>query len=190
MDHAPIRRALELALDRLEPASAGTEFRLVGTAASFLHGVQLPVGDVDILLRDRPAVDLFSRALSAFPVLTAPSWMEQAKQYYASHNVDGVDVALSTVEWETNSDAIECLGVGPWEHFSPLPCGSRVMPTVALELRLVTDVMRDRPDRYRPTAAFLRDRGCDIELVRKGFGARRIPAEREREVLGILGYVG
>jgi hypothetical protein len=186
LDHEPVRRALSLTLDRIVPVARDIDFRLGGTAAALLHGVQLPVGDVDILVKDRSTVDLFSRALSDFPAINAPVLLEEAKQYFANHNVEGVDVGFSTVEWETDSEALECIGSGPWEHFSLLPCGEHIVPTVALELRLVSDVTRNRPDRYRPIAEFLGAHSYDLDLVLRGFTARRIPPERQREVLSAL----
>jgi hypothetical protein len=41
-------------------AAATVPYRLVGTAAALLQGVDLPVADVDVLLTDRAGVDAFA----------------------------------------------------------------------------------------------------------------------------------
>ncbi len=80
-----------------------------------------------------------------------------------------------TVEWPTDSDAMECFGRGPWVHFDLVSCGSHRVPNAATELRLITELTRRRPERYQPIVAYLRERGCDMELVRRGMVDRRIP---------------
>jgi hypothetical protein len=38
------------------PSCAGIDYRLVGTGAAMLHGVDLPVGDLDLLFLERAGV--------------------------------------------------------------------------------------------------------------------------------------
>ncbi|MBV7338206.1 hypothetical protein KFU94_60275 [Chloroflexi bacterium TSY] len=102
--------------------------------------------------------------------------------------MDDVNVGASTVEWNAVSDGIECLGEGPWAHFSALPLGEHLVPTVALELRLVTELFRSRPDRYRPLIKYMRIRPCDIALLLRGMDERKIPKEKQEEVIGQLTY--
>jgi hypothetical protein len=58
-----------MVLDHAMPACAQIEYRLVGTGAALLHGVQLPAGDIDILVKEREDVDAFGSALSSFKCL-------------------------------------------------------------------------------------------------------------------------
>jgi hypothetical protein len=68
-----------------------------------------------------------------------------------------------------------------------LPCGPYQVPTVNLELRLITEVYRNRPDRIRPLTAHLRAHGNDLDLVRRGLGVGRLPQETVEDVLRRLG---
>ncbi len=186
LDLGKLRQVLTAVLDRAMPACAAVDYRLVGTGASLLQGVALPARDVDLLVKERAGVDAFSAVLSAFKCLTPPAWLDDARQYFAEYEVDGVAVGISTVEWETDSDGIECLGRGPWEHYVIVQCGVHAVPTVALELRLVSELARDRPDRYEPLIEFMRARGCDIELVRRGMQARNLPGAMQKRVIARL----
>jgi hypothetical protein len=153
-----------------------------------LHGVDLPVGDLDILLLERTGVDAFAAALAPFDCLEPAAWLPEARQYYANYAVNGVEVGLSTVEVKTESDAIETYGPGPWQkHYSLLHCGPYQVPTVDLELRLITELYRDRPDRYTPLIGHLREHGCDLDLVRRGLSGARLPQEKVERVLRELG---
>jgi hypothetical protein len=46
---------------------------------------------------------------------------------------------------------------------------------VSLELRLTTEFLRDRPDRYRPLLAHLAANGCDRELLEQSLTVRNVP---------------
>jgi hypothetical protein len=112
-----LEETLITVLDHSMPACAQIEYRLVGTGAALLQDVPLPTGDVDILVKERASVDAFGSTLASFRCLVSPVWMPEARQYYAEYEVNGVGVGFSTVEVETESDGIECLGRGPWEHY-------------------------------------------------------------------------
>lgn len=183
---ARLREALVTVLDEL-PGTVRTEYRLVGTAASLLHGVQLPAADVDLLVRTRAVVDAFAAALSSLPCLDAPSWLPHTRQYYANYEVGGVEVGISTVEVESDLDTIETYGRGPWERFVLLPCGPHAVPAVALELRLITELYRNRPDRYRPLIEFMRGKGFDLDLIRRGMIVAGLPGSMQDEITGQLG---
>jgi hypothetical protein len=160
-------------LDHAMPAYADIQYRLVGTGAALLHGVELPAGDVDVVVKNREDVDVFGAALSPFGCLSPPTWLQVTRQYYANYEVNGVEVGFSTVEIESEADTIETFGRGPWEHFVLIPCGPYAVPTVALELRLATELLRDRPDRYRPIIRHMRANGCDSDLLRRALGCDR-----------------
>jgi hypothetical protein len=152
-----------------------------------MQGVQLPTGDIDILVKERQGVDALGSCLVDFTCLVPPAWMEGARQYYAEYEVNGVGVGISTVEFETESDALECVGRGPWEHHVPVPCGSHTIPAVALELRLVSELVRNRSDRSTPLIEHMRANGCDLDLVRRGMEARNLPQDVRQRVLEQLG---
>jgi hypothetical protein len=79
--------------------------------------------------------------------LFPPTWLADQRQYFGRYLVDGVVVELSTVEGQTDSDAIECVGRGPWEHFDLVACGPHQVPTIATELRLLSELVRQRRSR-------------------------------------------
>ena len=164
-------------MDQLGTVAAEHEYRLVGTSAALLHGVDMPAGDVDILLRQRQGIDAFSAALSSFECLKPPQLLEEDRQYIAIFAVDGIKVELSTVEWEADTDTIECFGAGPWRHCVDLPCGAYRIPTVSLELRLLTEWSRERPERFGPIAAFLRGTDFDTDLLRRGLVGQGLAAD-------------
>jgi hypothetical protein len=186
LDQARLRETLTIMLDHAMPACAQIEYRLVGTGAALLHGVRLPAGDIDILVKEREDVDAFDSALSSFNCLFAPTWLPDDDQYYANYEVNGVEVGISTVEVDTDSDVIETFGSGPWKHFSLIPCGSYAVPTVALEIRLATELYRKRSDRYNPIIQYIKVNGCDVDLLRRAMEAARQPRAVQENVLNQL----
>lgn len=185
-DLQDLRHVLREVLVRIS-AIPGFQYRLVGTSAALLQGVLLPTGDIDILVKTRQEVDAFAAACADLPCLAPPSYLVHAKQYYAAYAVDRVEVGVSTVEVTTDSDCIECLGRGPWEHWVPVECGGYIVPAVSLELRLVSELARQRPDRAQPLLEHMRRTRCDRELVRRGMVARGLSPEAVDGVLAALG---
>ena len=186
-DRSLLQKTLITVLDHILPVQPDIQYRLVGTGAALLHGVQLPAGDVDLTVKERSDVDAFGAALASFECLEPPAWLPDNHQYYANYLVNGVEVGISTVELETDSDAIETYGPGPWEcHYVLLPCGPYLVPTVALELRLITEMYRDRPERYQPIIQHLRVHGCDLDLVRRGLAIGRLSHALQQNVLSQL----
>jgi hypothetical protein len=183
LDQARLRRTLVAVLDCSMPACAGVEYRLVGTGAALLHGVELPAGDVDILVKERAGVDAFAAALASFRCVSTPAWLPHSRQYYGNYEVHGVEVGFSTVEVEADADTIETFGPGPWQHYALIPCGPHAVPTVALELRLITELYRDRADRYQPLIQYLQRHGCDSELVQRGMARVGLPQPLQESVL-------
>ncbi|MEV0144763.1 MULTISPECIES: hypothetical protein [unclassified Nonomuraea] len=177
-----ITTALDKALVALGATGTDMAYRVCGTSAALLQGVPLPVGDIDILLAGRDDVDTFAAALSSFPCRYAASWLPESSQYFTRFEVNGVDVELSTVERQVDSDAMECVGSGPWQHYVPIACGSHHVPVVRLELRLVTELLRDRADRYDPLLDHMGTHGFDADLLHRAMNAHRIPAHRRRLV--------
>jgi hypothetical protein len=175
-------------LDHILPAFDQVLYRLVGTAASVLHGVEVAMHDIDLLAKERAGVDLFGALMAPhFPCIVSPALLPGARQYFCAYAVAGTTVEMSTVEAETDSDAMECVGRGPWEHFRLLPCGIYRVPTVSLELRLVSELVRDRTDRFIPLVRYMQQHGCDLRLVERGMQARRLDPELQLEILTQLG---
>jgi hypothetical protein len=187
LDQVRLRETLIAFLDHTMPACAQIDYRLVGTGAALLHGVSLPAADVDILVRERGSVDAFGAALSSVRCLEAPAWLADTQQYYGNFEVNGVEVGISTVEVESEVDTIETFGRGPWEHFTLFPCGRYTVPTVALELRLITELFRNRPDRYQPLIQFMQAHGCDLDYVRRGMATAGLPPAMQDKVVNQLG---
>ena len=183
LDQAQVRQTITTVLRHAAPALVGVQYCLVGTAAAVLRGVPLPAGDIDLIMKERVDVDSLGAALAVFPCVTPPTLLAEARQYYAAYNVHGVQVDISTVEWETNSECIETLGVGPWKHSILIPCDSYAIPTIALELRLVSELLRDRPDRYMPLIQWMHTNGCDIDLLKCAMDGRSLPRARQIQVL-------
>lgn len=157
-------------------------YRVGGTSAALLQGVDLPVGDIDVLVARREDVDAIAAALSSFPCLYTASWIPQSAQYFARYEVNGVHLEISTVEQETDSDVMECIGRGPWQHYVLITCGSHRVPVVRLELRLATELLRDRSDRYEPLLDHMATHGFDTDLLNRAMAARDLSVERQRSI--------
>ncbi|MFB7312029.1 hypothetical protein [Streptomyces sp. NPDC056192] len=183
---AELQNVLSLLLDQIEPDALGLDYRLVGTGAALAQGVQLPVNDVDILMLRRGDVDRAAAALSEFPCRDSPVWLPDAGQYFARFEVAGIEVEISTVERSADTDTLECLGRGPWEHFVRVAMGRHLVPAVGLELRLVTELVRDRLDRYEPLMEHMRLHGADLPLLRKAMGERAVDPAWQEHILDQL----
>lgn len=178
-----LQSVLSLVLDLVDPDVFGVKYRLGGTGAAIAQGVQLPAGDVDILVARRVDVDHFAAALSRFTCLVAPVWLPDAEQYFARFEVEEIDVEVSTVERSVGADTFECIGRGPWEHYVEVRFGSHLVPVVRLELRLVSELVRDRPDRYVPLVEHMRLHGTDLQLVQKAMSDRAVDPSLQEHVL-------
>jgi hypothetical protein len=177
-----VTSALETTLTALRVVGADPMYRVGGTGAALLQGVHLPVGDVDLLVARREDVDTIAAALSSFPCLYAASWLPESSQYFTRYEVNGVHIEISTVEQETDSDGMECIGRGPWQHYVLITCGSHHVPVVRLELRLATELLRDRPDRYEPLLDHMAAHGFDADLLHRAMTARDLSVKRQRLV--------
>lgn len=183
LDQPRLRETLEKVLEHAASHFEQVNYCLVGTAAAMLHGVPLSAGDVDFLMKERTHVDAFAVALSSFPALTPPTLLEGAKQYYAAYNVNAIKVEASTVEVTTDSVYIETFGDGPWKYQTLIAVGPYRVPTVALELRLATELLRNRPDRYEPMITWMKQNGCDADLLGHAMKARRLSPEIQHSIL-------
>nr|BFE73549.1 hypothetical protein GCM10020092_068500 [Actinoplanes digitatis] len=75
------------------------------------------------------------------------------------------------------------MGSGPWRHYVDVAAAGLLVPAVRLELRLVSELVRDRPDRYRPLIAHLRRHGGDLDLLRRSLRDRGVDPALRRRVL-------
>ena len=144
VEHEKLMSVLCEVLDKAEFLMKPEGYRLVGTAAAVLQGVEVPARGINFLMRDREGVDALHLALSEYHVDVPPTHLPESSQYWASYFIDGVHVDASTVEVESDSDTVETFGRGPWHHFTPVACGTHSVPAVALELRVHTDLHRER----------------------------------------------
>jgi hypothetical protein len=180
-------RSLLPALER-----CGDDVRLVGTASSLLRGIELPAGDVDILAKDRAVVDQLAHEADDAGGMRAagPRWIDTpfGGQYIADYDVGGVLVEFSTVELSVPdpSYVAECAGDAPWLHFDTIDVEGYAVLVVASELRLLSDVIRGRADRWLPIAWFLSEHGYDERLLSAAMA--RVPSELGAEVRQALAH--
>lgn len=186
LDQSRLRHTLAIVLKHLSPTLFETDYCLVGTAAAVLHGVPLHAGDVDLVMRQREGVDAFSSALTSFPCLTPPTFIPEGKQYYTACDIHGVQVEASTVEWASESAYIETFGRGPWEQQVLIDVDGYHVPTIKLELRFVTELLRNRTDRSTPLMMWMQAHGFDIDLLRQAMAARSLPPQQQEHVLAEL----
>jgi hypothetical protein len=139
--------------------------RVVGTASSALRGIELPVADLDVLARDRGTVDELVAVSGSPPASLIDTPF--GRQYLADHLLSGVPVQFSTVESNVSGRRrlAECVGETPWRHYSLVDVAGRPVPVVASELRLASDLMRGRDDRWRPIAAHMLVNGFDVDVL-------------------------
>ena len=183
LTRAEVARTLGRVLEAWQPAFP---YRLVGTAAALLQGVELSARDIDILCREREAVDQFAAALARYPALQEPVWLAGDRQYFCNYDVEGVAVGASTVEIDTDHDTTETFGTGPWRHVVEVPLGAHQVPAVRLELRLATELLRRRRDRAEPLIAFLSAHGCDTPLAARAMANAGIAPHTRTRVLARL----
>lgn len=147
----------------------------MGTGAARLQGVDLPVGDIDLLLDRRSDVDAVAAALAPLPCPAPPRWIEVTRQYFACYELDGVGFSFSTLEQSCDDDGWKCKGPAPWRHSVTVDCGGHRIGCVRLELRLTTEFLRNRPDRYRPILTHLTTHGADLEPLDQSLTIRNVP---------------
>lgn len=185
-DRAELQKVVSLVLDRLDAGAPNFEYRLVGTGAALAQGVQLPTGDIDILVARRSEVDTFAAALSGFACLEPPAWLPDARQYFTHFQVNEIGVEASTVEVPTDTDTFEGIGRGPWQHYVDLDFGKHTVPAVVLELRLVSELVRNRPDRYMPLIEHMRSHSVDLQLTQRAMSDRGVDPKLQQRILDQL----
>ena len=114
----------------------------------------------------------------------SPRWVDTpfGGQYISDYRIGGVPIQISTVELSDPDPGYvaECAGDAPWLHFDTIDIDAYAIPVVASELRLLSDVIRGRTDRWRETASFLATHGYDDRLLSDALA--RLPAALQAEV--------
>ncbi|HZM80138.1 MAG TPA: hypothetical protein VFC19_30760 [Candidatus Limnocylindrales bacterium] len=64
-----------------------------------------------------------------------------------------------------------------------VPCGTHRVPAVRPELRLVSELARNRPDRAAALIAHLRSHGADLGLLQRAMTDRGLAPDQQRRVL-------
>lgn len=208
LSDSEIFEALATVLDAAGDLVGSLRFCLVGTASSRVRGIPLPVGDVEFVAADRHTVDaLFARISADLPRLPVEHAAELQKFagrgratdlwfYAAAWRVEGVSIGWATCEpvggmprdpmrlsadvraVHVHSDVYECLGRAPWIHSDVVQVGDHAVCCVATELRLVSELVRERGERYDPIFDYLEDRPFDRDLLARAVTARVIDATK------------
>jgi hypothetical protein len=182
LTNTQITTALDLVLDRLHAPSPGRRYALIGTAAAVLHGVPTTAADIDIAVEHRATVDEAARLFGA----ATPVWIPHSSQYFCAVKVQDIRVEFSTVENQKPSTHREAGGNGAYLHARAVRLDRHHIPAVRLELRLATEVARDRQDQTRHLIGHLREHGFDKDLLTHAFTAANVPAARQNTVLNAL----
>jgi len=74
----------------------------------------------------------------------------------------------------------------PWQHYVQIDFGKHTVPAVALELRLVSELIRDRPERYTPLIGYMRSHGTDLQLVQKSMSDRGVDLMLKQQIIDQL----
>lgn len=138
---------------------------LVGTASCAVIGIDLPVGDVDFLARDRQVVDELGAAAESagFKTLFAPGWLPWrpgSGQYFARYALGKVWVELSTAEVDGKPRETAAWVQARYVEIDGVPIALE-----APETRLATELARNRPARWVPIARHLARHGYDESLL-------------------------
>jgi len=146
------------------------DVRVVGTASSALRGIDLTVGDIDVLARNRSTVDAIAAAWTAdgWASVGAPELLtgDGLDQYFASFDVLGAKIEISTVEGACQpGDLAECVGAAPWIHFDTVMVDDQAIAVVASELRLKSEIIRGRRERWEPISAHMSETGFNQRLL-------------------------
>lgn len=177
---------LRTGFDLIKAAVPGLRHRVVGTAAACLQGVDVPVGDIDVLVDRRDDVDTVAAAQADSPCIAAPQWLTASQQYFACYSLDEVRFEVSIVEVSCHEDGWECQGPCPWRHYVTVDCEGHRIQCVRPELRLTSEFLRNHPDRYQPLLAYLRTHGAELDLLQHSLRVRNVPEGLARLARGLL----
>jgi hypothetical protein len=74
-------------------------------------------------------------------------------------------------------------GTGPWTHYVNLDVGAYCVPTIRIELRLATELSRNRVGKAEPIIEWMMKNGGDLGLLQRAMQACGVPLERQDDFL-------
>jgi hypothetical protein len=161
-----IRQALSTLLERLQGSSI--EWRLGGSVALALQGLEVSPRDVDLFLPSGDAARLMAETLGEF--VESPPHRRTSEPFtsYRGHcRIETVEIDLiGELVIETPQGRVE-LGAHSllWRRESSLPFQGWKVPSIPLEIQLVTYyLMPEREERVNQITSLLKDRG-DLQLL-------------------------
>ncbi len=182
-----IRRALSTLLERLPGSSI--EWKLGGSVALALQGLEISPRDVDLFLPSGDAARLTAETLGEF-VESLPHWRasEPFASYYGHCRIEGVEIDLiGELVIETPQGSVQ-LGVDSllWRRESFLPFQGRKVSSIPLEIQLVTYyLMPKREERVNQITSLLKAR-VDLELLDTFLSEQRIKPSVASEIQSLL----
>jgi hypothetical protein len=178
-----LKNILTVFFDLVNSTISLYDYRLVGTAAALIQNVEIQTGDIDILFKQREGIDAIHPLLGK--CLKQPEFLgeEEDGQYLAIYEFKNVILELSTVEYVTDNETMECFGQGPWKNYKNVRVESYSIPVVLLELRLLSELSRGRENRIRSLMEYLQVKGCNLDLIQKGMEERNLDPEIRRKII-------
>ncbi len=195
-----LRQVLEVTHEPLSHAKVG--WAVIGSGASTLQGCRLPPADIDILFAEPEGVHQFAQFMSVFAVPRRPRegelWLSSREQPVAFEPPDPQKEVWNFGRWMIADCKIEAAHIarpagdpsmaqdwicepGPriWPHIRHVPFGRYQVPVVPLEIRLGTELLRERKERVDEIVAVLQGQGHDRELLRQALSRQHLAvAER------------
>ena len=161
-----VRRALSTMLERLQDSSI--EWRVWGSVTLALQGLEIAPSDVDLLLPSGDAACLMAETLGEF--VESPPRRRASEPFascYGHCRIEEVKVDLiGELLIETPQGSVQ-LGADSllWRRESSLPFQGRKVPSIPLEIQLVTYyLMPEREERVNQITLLLKGR-VDLELL-------------------------
>lgn len=184
---AQVRGALSTILERLQGSSIA--WRLGGSMALALQGLEILPRDIDLFLPTGDAARLMAETLGEF-VESPPHWRvsEPFASYYGHCRIEGVEIdligelAIETPQGNVNLGADSLL----WQRESFLPFQGWKVPSIPLEIQLVTYyLMPKREGRVNQITSLLKDR-VDLELLNEFLAQQGITPPLQARIQSLL----
>ena len=170
-------------LDCISTVISAEQYLLCGTAAGLFQGVFQPVRDINLLAKTRTQVDDFSHALRIYPQVEKPIYTESEKLYRATHLIRGVEVSMTALDTSQEDSENMVTSLSPWDYYTEVKIDSHTIRTEALELRLASEIARERPRHYLPLIKHLQKHGADVDLAQRAMAAKAIANDTMRKVI-------
>ena len=184
---AQVRRALSTLLERLQ--GSAIEWRLGGSVALALQGLEISPRDIDLFLPRGDAARLMAETLEEF--LESPPHRRASEPFtsYRGHcRIEGMEIDLiGELVIETPQGSVE-LGTDSllWRQESSLPFQGWKVPSIPLEIQLVTYyLMPKREERINQIVSLLEER-ADLELLNEFLVEQAITPPVTAEIRSLL----